>query len=183
MHSSFLHLDAREHSYSLATGLRCTRMHAHRSTRACQQCPSRITCTPPGPCSSTTSHCTILLLVRVAGKFKICMDPASSEFFRKGKYDLKFKSNEGKGSPPEEHITPQQLTDVCVVSPFPFRCLVVLVPFCSCLLVSAHRRPQDLAHVRTLGRFIEPTCLVSRHFGEGDPVKSIYRLRTRLPTS
>jgi hypothetical protein len=51
------------------------------------------------------------------GKFKICMDPASSEFFRKGKYDLKFKSNDGKGSPPEEHITPQQLTDVCVIPP------------------------------------------------------------------
>jgi len=46
------------------------------------------------------------------GKFKICMDPASSEFFKDGKYDLAFKSNEGAGSPADQHITPQQLTDI-----------------------------------------------------------------------
>eukprot|EP00038_Savillea_parva_P006421 m.163708 g.163708 ORF g.163708 m.163708 type:complete len:445 (+) comp12327_c0_seq1:89-1423(+) len=46
------------------------------------------------------------------GKFKICMDPAASEFCKDGKYDLAFKSNDGAGSPADQHITPQQLTEV-----------------------------------------------------------------------
>jgi len=43
------------------------------------------------------------------GKFKICMDPASSEFFKDGKYDLAFKTPDVD---PATYITPQELTDV-----------------------------------------------------------------------
>jgi enolase len=40
------------------------------------------------------------------------MDPAASEFYRDGKYDLAFKSNEGAGASADKHITPRQLTEV-----------------------------------------------------------------------
>jgi len=43
------------------------------------------------------------------GKIDICMDSAASEFFKDGKYDLDFKNPESKV---EDHITPDQLTDI-----------------------------------------------------------------------
>lgn len=52
------------------------------------------------------------------GKIKICMDPASSEFFKDGKYDLDFKN---KDSDPATWITSEELTEVYkgFISKFP----------------------------------------------------------------
>lgn len=52
------------------------------------------------------------------GKIKICMDPASSEFYKDGKYDLDFKN---KDSDPSTWITSEELTEVYkgFISKFP----------------------------------------------------------------
>jgi len=48
-------------------------------------------------------------LAGYTGKIKICMDPASSEFFKDGMYDLDFKNPESNQA---EWKTSQQLTDI-----------------------------------------------------------------------